>query len=238
MPIECVSKNIEEITQNIARKYVDAPLTIILCIIDANTDIETSDSLRLAKEIDTSGIRTIGVLTKLDIMDKGTDARKILLNEEIPLKLGYVGVINRSKKDRINKLSMAETIIKEKEFFKSNPAYNDLPPELLGTDALINKLTELYFRMVRENCPIIVKAINERIKTVEKELADLSDLMTVMQVNISNEDIANAQFNKKIDEVKKSTDKKETKSANQEKPKDPPSKSGDNMKKRYGNLFG
>jgi len=236
--VGCCSRNIEEITLNIAKRYVDDPLTIILCIIDANTDIATSDGLWLAKEIDTSGTRTIGVLTKLDIMDKGIDARKVLLNEEIPLKLGYVGIKNRTKKDMINKLSMAETIIKEKEFFKSHPAYNNLPQELLGTDALINKLTRLYFRMVRENYPIIVKTINERIKTVEKELADLSDLMTVMQFNISDEDITNAQINKKIDEVKKSIDKKETKLPNQENPKDPPSKLRDNMKKGYGNLFG
>ena len=91
--------------------------------------------------------------------------------------------------------------------------------------------------MVRENCPIIVKAINERIKAVEKELTDLLDLMTLMKFNISDEDITNTQINKKIDEEKKSIDKKETKLANQKKPKDPPSKSEDNIKKRYGNLL-
>ena len=57
-----------------------------------------SVSLRLAKEIDTSGARTIGILTKLYIMDEGTDERKVLLNEEIPLKIGYIGVKNRNKK--------------------------------------------------------------------------------------------------------------------------------------------
>ena len=235
VPVGYAPKNIEEITLNIARRYADDPLTIILCINAANTDIVTSDSLRLAKEIDTSGIRTIGVLTKLDIMDEGTDARKVLLNEEIPLKLGYVGVINRSKQDRIKKVSMADAIIKEKEFFQSHPAYNNLPPELLGTEALINKLTQLYFRMIRENCPIIVKAINERKKAVEKELADLSELMTIMQSNVVNEDINNAQINKKKDDVKKSID---TKFVNREKPKDLPFKSGDKKKKEYGNLFG
>ena len=60
------------------------------------SDIATSDGLMLAKEIDTGGTRTLGVLKKFDIMDEGTDARKVLLNEEIPLKLGYVGVKNRS----------------------------------------------------------------------------------------------------------------------------------------------
>ena len=171
--------------------------------------------------------RTIGVLTKLDIMDECTNAKKILLNEVIPLKLGYVGVKNRSKEDRINELSKAETIRKEKEFFKSHPVYNNLPSGPLGTDALIDKLTEIYFRMIRENSPKIVKTINERMKTDEKELAHFSDLMTLMQNNISNED-----------EAKESIEKKDIKLANQEMKKAPPSKSGDNMKKKYGNLFG
>ena len=238
IPIGYCHKNIEEITQNIAKRYIDDPLTIILCTIPANTDIATSESLRLAKEIDISGERTIGVLTKLDFMDEGTDARNILLNEYIPLKLGYVAIKNRSITDRINKLTIAETIIKEKEFFKVHPAYNNLPSELLGIDALINKITKLYFRMVRKNCPIIVHAIKERIKTVEKELAELSDIMSEIQFDNSDEDNTCGQINKKIDEAKKSKEKKEEKFPNQENPKDPSSKSKDNIKKGYGNLFG
>ena len=177
VPVGDQPKNIEEITKNMARRYVDDPLTIILCVIAANSDIATSDGLMLAKEIDTGGTRTLGVLTKLDIMDEGTDARKVLLNEEIPLKLGYVGVKNRSKQDLINKLSMAETSRKEKEFFKSHPAYKNLPPGYFGTDVLISKLTKIYFRIIRENLPRIVKAINERLKTAEEELASLGQPM-------------------------------------------------------------
>ena len=177
VPIGDQPKNIEEITKNMARRYVDDPLTIILCVIAANSDIATSDGLMLAKEIDTSGTRTLGVLTKLDIMDAGTDARKALMNEEIPLKLGYVGVKNRSKQDLNNKISMAETARKEKEFFKSHPAYKNLPAGHLGTDVLINKLTKIYFRIIRENLPRIVKAINERLKTAEEELQSLGQPM-------------------------------------------------------------
>ena len=177
VPVGDQPKNIEEITKNMARRYVDDPLTIILCVIAANSDIATSDGLMLAKEIDTGGTRTLGFLTKLDIMDEGTDARKVLLNEEIPLKLGYVGVKNRSKQDLINKLSMAETSRKEKEFFKSHPAYKNLPPGYFGTDVLISKLTKIYFRIIRENLPRIVKAINERLKTAEEELASLGQPM-------------------------------------------------------------
>ena len=177
VPIEGQPKNIEEITKNMAIRYIEDPLTIILCVIAANSDIATSDGLKLAKEIDTSGSRTLGVLTKLDIMDAGTDARKALMNEEIPLKLGYVGVKNRSKLDLNNKISMAETKRKEKEFFKTHPAYKNLPAGNLGTEVLINKLTKIYFKIIRENLPRIVKAINDRLKTAEEELSSLGQPM-------------------------------------------------------------
>ena len=177
VPIKGQPKNIEEITKNMCRRYADDPLTIILCVIAANSDIATSDGLKLAKEIDTTGSRTLGVLTKLDIMDAGTDARKALMNEEIPLKLGYVGVKNRSKQDLIDKIPMAEASRKEREFFKSHPVYKNLPAGHLGTEVLINKLTKIYFKIIRENLPRIIKAINDRVKTAEEELASLGQPM-------------------------------------------------------------
>ena len=179
VPVGKQPKNIEEITKNMAKRYVSDPLTIILCVIAANSDIATSDGLKLAKEIDTGGVRTIGVLTKLDIMDAGTDARKALMNEEIPLKLGYVGVKNRSKQDLVNKLPMSEMVKKEKEFFRSHPVYKNMPQGYLGTDILIQKLTKIYFKIIRENLPRIIKAINDRMKEAEEELASLGNPMPI-----------------------------------------------------------
>ncbi len=77
--------------------YCKDPKTIILCVIPANQDLSTSDGLKLAREWDKNGERTIGVITKIDIMDKGTSARKMLMNEEIHLKLGYIGIVNRAQ---------------------------------------------------------------------------------------------------------------------------------------------
>ena len=179
VPVGDQPKNIEEITKNMARRYVSDPLTIILCVIAANSDIATSDGLMLAKQIDTGGVRTIGVLTKLDIMDAGTDARKALMNEEIPLKLGYVGVKNRSKQDLVNKLPMAEMVKKEKEFFRSHPVYKNMPTGYLGTDVLIQKLTKIYFKIIRDNLPRIIKAINDRMKEAEEELSSLGNPMPI-----------------------------------------------------------
>lgn len=79
------------------RKYCEDERTIILTVIPANQDLSTQLSLKLAREWDKEGIRTIGVITKIDIMGEGSDASRILLNEEIKLRLGYIGVKNRSQ---------------------------------------------------------------------------------------------------------------------------------------------
>ena len=177
VPVGNQPKNIEEITKNMAVRYIDDPLTIILCVIAANSDIATSDGLKMAKEIDTTGSRTLGVLTKLDIMDKGTDARKALMNEEIELKLGYVGVKNRSKKDLVDKISMQEAFKKEREFFQNHPVYKTMAPGFYGTNVLIQKLTKILFRMISQNLPRIIKSINDNIKTSEEELSLLGNPM-------------------------------------------------------------
>ena len=177
IPIGYVPKNIEMVPHYMTKRYIEDPLTIILCVIAANSDIMTSEGLRMAKEIDTTGSRTLGVLTKLDIMDAGTDARKELLNETVPLKLGYVGVKNRNKQELVNKLPLNESFRKEKEFFKSHEVYKFIPSDHLGTDALIDKLTKLYFKMIGQDIQRIIKSINDKIKQAEEELHNLgSDL--------------------------------------------------------------
>lgn len=97
-------------------KHISKPSTIILAVTPANTDLANSDALQVAREVDPEGIRTIGVITKIDLMDKGyvmlynhfvmcinmsfrTDAMDILTGKVIPLNLGFVGVINRSQED-------------------------------------------------------------------------------------------------------------------------------------------
>lgn len=62
-----------------AHRYVSDSRTIILCVVPANADMSTSDALKMARELDPKGIRTVGVITKIDIMDKGTNAKRMLL---------------------------------------------------------------------------------------------------------------------------------------------------------------
>lgn len=89
--------NIEQITRAMAQRYVGDPRTIILCVLPANADMTTSDGLQMARELDPKGIRTIGVITKIDIMDRGTNAKRMMEGKDVALRLGFVGIKNRSQ---------------------------------------------------------------------------------------------------------------------------------------------
>lgn len=140
--------NIEEITVNMAGRYCKEDRTIILCVINANQDMATSDGIKLAKEFDPTGERTIGVITKIDIMDKGTDARKMIMNEEIKFKLGFIGIKNRCQEDIINKVPVSKSLEDEAAYFRSHEVYSSLPPNLLGTRSLTTKLSNLLMKNI------------------------------------------------------------------------------------------
>ena len=76
-------------------------------------------ALQLAQKVDPSNSRTIGVLTKIDLMDRGTNAMDILNNKKYPLKLGWVGVVNRSQSDIEGRKTLAQAKEAEKAYFHS-----------------------------------------------------------------------------------------------------------------------
>lgn len=108
-------------------------------------------------------------------MDKGTDARKMILNKEIPLKLGYIGVKGRSQEDINNKISVNNGLEIENDFFSSHPAYRHLSKELLGTQSLVKKLTNVMYDHIRNVLPSILGEINHKIKNCEQNIKKLGE---------------------------------------------------------------
>jgi dynamin 1-like protein len=100
--------------------------SVILSVSPANVDLANSESLKLARSVDPQGRRTIGVLTKLDLMDAGTNALDILTGRLYPLKLGFIGVVNRSQQDINTSKDMRAAHADEAEFFRSHPAYRNV----------------------------------------------------------------------------------------------------------------
>ncbi len=150
-------------------------------MIPANQDISTSESLTLAKLLDPDGQRTIGVLTKIDIMDLGTDARKILLGSEISLKLGYIAVKNRSQLDLNNRMKVEEALNQEKSFFSSHKVYSMMSSSYFGIENLTKKLMIILNGHIRGSLPGIKAEINEKIVKFDKELKSLGTEIPIGQ---------------------------------------------------------
>lgn len=108
VPVQDQPSNIEAQIRYLVNSYIEQPNALILALSPANTDLANSDSLKLAREVDPQGERTIGVLTKIDLMDEGTNALELLNGNIYPLKLGYYGVKCRSQKNIIDNMSIAE----------------------------------------------------------------------------------------------------------------------------------
>lgn len=172
VPVGDQPVNIEEQIRDMCIEFISNPNSIILAVTPANSDLANSDALKLAREIDPEGQRTIGVLTKLDLMDEGTDAMDMLQGRVIPLKRGFVGVINRSQADINNKLAIRDSLGKEQQFFKNHPAYRGMATRM-GTQYLSKTLNTILMHHIRDCLPEIKSKISSMVSDLDNELVEM-----------------------------------------------------------------
>ena len=170
VPIGDQPTDIEKQTRNLISEYIAKPNSIVLAVSPANVDIVNSEALKLARYVDPTGKRTIGVLTKLDLMDHGTNALDILSGRVYPLKLGFIGVVNRSQQDIQGNKSMADALAAEREFFRMHPAYRNIAPRC-GTQFLAKTLNSTLMGHIRERLPDIKARLNTLMGQTQQELA-------------------------------------------------------------------
>ncbi|XP_051237603.1 dynamin-1-like protein isoform X2 [Dicentrarchus labrax] len=157
VPVGDQPKDIEIQIKELILKYISNPNSIILAVTAANTDMATSEALKVAREVDTDGRRTLAVVTKLDLMDAGTDAMDVLMGRVIPVKLGIIGVVNRSQLDINQKKLVADSIRDEYAFLQKK--YPSLANRN-GTKYLARTLNRLLMHHIRDCLPELKTRIN------------------------------------------------------------------------------
>ncbi|KAK2713318.1 dynamin-1-like protein [Artemia franciscana] len=150
VPVGDQPEDIEIQVYDLVMRYISNPNSIILAISSANTDIATSEALKLAREVDPDGNRTLAVITKLDLMDTGTDAMDVLCGRVIPVKLGIIGVVNRSQQDIVNNKKFKEVLKDEALFLQRK--YPTLASQN-GTPHLSKTLNRLLLHHIRKCLP-------------------------------------------------------------------------------------
>ncbi|KAK6143020.1 hypothetical protein DH2020_023368 [Rehmannia glutinosa] len=170
--VEGQPESIVEDIENMVRSYVEKPNCIILAISPANQDIATSDAIKIAREVDPSGERTFGVLTKLDLMDKGTNALDVLEGRSYRLQHPWVGIVNRSQADINKNVDMIAARRREREYFATSPDYGHLSSKM-GSEYLAKLLSRHLESVIRARIPSITSLINKSIDELESELDHL-----------------------------------------------------------------
>uniref|UniRef100_A0A1I8Q4L3 Dynamin n=1 Tax=Stomoxys calcitrans TaxID=35570 RepID=A0A1I8Q4L3_STOCA len=163
--------DIEQQIRNMILQFIRKETCLILAVTPANTDLANSDALKLAKEVDPQGIRTIGVITKLDLMDEGTDARDILENKLLPLRRGYIGVVNRSQKDIDGRKDIHMALAAERKFFLSHPSYRHIA-DRLGTPYLQRVLNQQLTNHIRDTLPGLRDKLQKQMLALEKDVQE------------------------------------------------------------------
>lgn len=178
IPVGDQPTDIERQTRSLILEYISKPNTIILAVSPANVDLVNSESLKLARQVDPVGKRTLGILSKLDLMDQGTNALDVLKGNVYPLKLGFIGVVNRSQQDISDNKSLEESLYDEEQYFKYHSAYRQMSNRC-GTRYLTQTLNKILMSHIRERLPDIKAKLNTLMGQTEQELAKYGEFPSI-----------------------------------------------------------
>ncbi|KAK1275288.1 hypothetical protein QJS04_geneDACA012811 [Acorus gramineus] len=154
------------------RSFIEKPNCIILAISPANQDLATSDAIKISREVDPKGERTFGVLTKIDLMDRGTDAVDILEGKSYKLQFPWFGVVNRSQADINKSVDMIAARRKEREYFANSPEYKHMAHRM-GSEHLGKMLSKHLESVIKSRIPGLQSLINKSVIELESELSRL-----------------------------------------------------------------
>ncbi|XP_064612871.1 interferon-induced GTP-binding protein Mx-like isoform X2 [Liolophura sinensis] len=163
--------------KKLIKHYIQKQETIILVVIPSNVDIATTEALQLSQEFDPDGKRSLGVLTKPDLIDKGAEAQvlKAVNNQVIPLRKGYTMVKCRGQAAVDEKQTLKEAIQDEKDFFENHDKFRVLPQDQRGIPSLAKRLTVELVEQIKNVVPDLKTDVRKKLEDTREELRNLGD---------------------------------------------------------------
>uniref|UniRef100_A0A7N9AZH5 Interferon-induced GTP-binding protein Mx n=1 Tax=Mastacembelus armatus TaxID=205130 RepID=A0A7N9AZH5_9TELE len=160
-------ENIGDQIKGLIQMFIKKQETINLVVVPCNVDIAATEALKMAREVDPDGERTLGILTKPDLVDKDTEQTvvQIVHNEIIHLKKGYMIVRCRGQKEITENVSLTKATEREKAFFKDHSYFQTLYNE---GHATVSKLAE---KLTAELVHHVQKSLSRLEEEIEKKLA-------------------------------------------------------------------
>ncbi|XP_073687802.1 interferon-induced GTP-binding protein Mx2-like [Garra rufa] len=173
VPVEGQPEDIGKQIKRLIMKFITKHETINLVVVPCNTDIATTEALKMAQEVDPEGIRTVAILTKPDLIDKGTEKNilKIVNNKVIPLLKGYIMVKCRGQQQINDEIPLEEAAQMERDFFQNHDYFRCLLEENKATvKSLAVKLTQDLVDHIKKSLPQLKEQINKQLWSVRRAL--------------------------------------------------------------------
>ncbi|PHH63903.1 hypothetical protein CDD81_5351 [Ophiocordyceps australis] len=164
-----------EAVHDMVTTYLQSSRTIILTVLQAGNDIANQPIIKLARKHDPRGQRTVGIITKPDLINEGTEAKIALIaknQDSIKLKLGFFLVKNPSPSEIKEGLSMEARSKRELRFFSTGAwASQNLNMDRVGSENLRSFLQRLLDSHIERELPKVRDEIKKCLATTVAELA-------------------------------------------------------------------
>ncbi|KAG6008281.1 hypothetical protein E4U21_004743 [Claviceps maximensis] len=160
--------------RNLVLEYVKRPRSIILAVVSAKSDFALQEITQMARELDPEGVRTLGLITKPDALDVGSDSEasyvKLAQNSDVVFRLGWHVLKNRDFKMR--DASSAERDEAEARFFASG-IWTTLDPTHLGVHSLKPRLSNVLKDQILQQLPDLLTDVETEISACTSLLSRL-----------------------------------------------------------------
>ncbi|KAI7493549.1 hypothetical protein KC367_g8546 [Hortaea werneckii] len=198
------SKEDVELIRGLVDDYLKEKRTIIMAVVSVKNDYANQIILKKCRDVDPKGHRTIGIITKPDFLEPGSENEASWLelaeNKDIFFELGWHMLKNRSDKE--SDKSFEERNAAEKSFF-SQGSYRDLSQDILGIVALRTRLSQLLYKHLKTELPALQKELNDKHRDVCRELEQLGEKRStpqeqrrfLMGISTTYQDIVKAAVN-------------------------------------------
>lgn len=168
-----------KLVRELVDSYLESSRTIILAVVQATSDIETQPIIQHARRFDKAGERTVGIITKPDLINRNTEGRVALLANNLgstKLKLGFFLLKNPTPEQLERGITHSEREEEERKLF-DDPKWtiHGLDPNRVGVHALRKFLESLLERHIERELPKVRSDISQLLLTAQKQLEELGD---------------------------------------------------------------
>ncbi|KAI8963162.1 P-loop containing nucleoside triphosphate hydrolase protein [Daldinia sp. FL1419] len=160
------------LVQDLVVSYMQQRRSIILAVVAADNPFANQPVTKFAREIDPSGLRTLGLITKPDKIDSDSDSERYYVelaqNLNVKLHLGWHVLRNRSHATAND--SIRERDEREAKFFESS-VWNTIEESNRGVEALRSRLRNILWKQIQTGLPGVKTEVQTGIKDCKNKLA-------------------------------------------------------------------